>query len=93
MWLNPIVKRDVRVQSRSMKICWGVFAYELILAFVFFCRNDGDRAGEQIFDKQHLQRPGVALSGACGYTAYHSWYCGTGQNRIFHIGGKGTADF
>ncbi len=36
MWLNPIVKRDVRVQSRSMKICWGVFAYELILAFVFF---------------------------------------------------------
>lgn len=36
MRLNPIVKRDVRVQSRSMKICFGVFAYELILAFVFF---------------------------------------------------------
>lgn len=36
MRLNPIVKRDVRVQSRSMKICWGVFAYELILALVFF---------------------------------------------------------
>lgn len=36
MWLNPIVKRDVRVQSRSMKICWGVFVYELILALVFF---------------------------------------------------------
>lgn len=36
MWLNPIVKKDVRVQSRSMKICWGVFAYELILALVFF---------------------------------------------------------
>lgn len=34
--LNPIVKKDVRVQSRSMKICWGVFAYELILALVFF---------------------------------------------------------
>lgn len=36
MRLNPIVKRDVKVQSRSMKICWGVFAYELILALVFF---------------------------------------------------------
>lgn len=36
MRLNPIVKKDVRVQSRSMKICWGVFAYELILALAFF---------------------------------------------------------
>ncbi len=36
MGLNPIVKKDVKVQSRSMKICWGVFAYELILALVFF---------------------------------------------------------
>lgn len=36
MRLNPIVKKDVKVQARSMKICWGVFAYELILALVFF---------------------------------------------------------
>lgn len=36
MLLNPIIKKDVKVQSRSMKICWGVFAYELILALVFF---------------------------------------------------------
>lgn len=36
MYLNPIVKKDVKVQSRSMKICWGLFAYELILALVFF---------------------------------------------------------
>lgn len=36
MQLNPIVKKDVKVQSRSMKICWGVFAYELILALAFF---------------------------------------------------------
>lgn len=34
--LNPIVKKDIKVQSRSMKISWGVFAYELILALVFF---------------------------------------------------------
>ena len=36
MWLNPIVKKDVKVQSRSMKICFGVLVYELILALVFF---------------------------------------------------------
>lgn len=36
MRLNPIVRKDVKVQSRSMKISWGVFAYELILALVFF---------------------------------------------------------
>lgn len=36
MYLNPIIKKDVKVQARSMKICWGVFAYELILALVFF---------------------------------------------------------
>ena len=40
MHLNPIVKKDVRVQSRSMKICWGIFAYELILALVFFFQTD-----------------------------------------------------
>lgn len=36
MRINPIVKKDVRVQSRSMKICWGVFAYEAIMALTFF---------------------------------------------------------
>lgn len=36
MQLSPIVKKDVKVQSRSMKICWGLFAYEVILALVFF---------------------------------------------------------
>lgn len=36
MRLNPIVKKDIRVQSRSMRICWSVFAYEAIMAVVFF---------------------------------------------------------
>lgn len=34
--LNPIVKKDIRVQARSMKISWGLFAYEAIMALVFF---------------------------------------------------------
>ncbi len=38
MRLNPIVKKDIKVQSRSMKICWGLFAYELILALVFLLK-------------------------------------------------------
>ncbi|MCM1189115.1 MAG: ABC transporter permease [bacterium] len=36
MQLNPIVKKDVRVQARSIKMCLGVFFYELILALIFF---------------------------------------------------------
>lgn len=36
MRMNPIVKKDVKVQSRSMRICWSIFGYELILALVFF---------------------------------------------------------
>ena len=33
--INPIVKKDLRVLSRSMKIAWGIFAYEAVLAIVF----------------------------------------------------------
>ena len=33
--INPIVKKDLRVLSRSMKIAWGIFAYEAVLLVVF----------------------------------------------------------
>lgn len=36
MQMNPIVKKDIRVQARSMRICWGLFAYGAIMAMVFF---------------------------------------------------------
>jgi ABC-type transport system involved in multi-copper enzyme maturation permease subunit len=36
MQINPIVKKDVKVQARSMRISWGLFAYEAIMAAVFF---------------------------------------------------------
>lgn len=36
MMLNPIVKREIRVQARSMRICWTLFAYEAIMALVYF---------------------------------------------------------
>ena len=31
--LNPIVLKDVKVTARSMKVAWGLMAYEAILAF------------------------------------------------------------
>jgi len=33
--INPIVKKDLRIISRSMKFSWGLFAYEAILGIVF----------------------------------------------------------
>lgn len=36
MRLNPIIKKDVKVQSRSYKMCVEVFVYEIIMALVFF---------------------------------------------------------
>lgn len=35
MQLNPLVKKDIKVQSRSMRISWGLFAYAAIMAVVF----------------------------------------------------------
>lgn len=33
--LNPIVKKDLHVAARSMRISWGLFAYEALLAMAF----------------------------------------------------------
>ncbi|MDE6712113.1 MAG: ABC transporter permease [Lachnospiraceae bacterium] len=33
--LNPIMKKDIKVTARSMKMAWGLMAYEAILAFLF----------------------------------------------------------
>lgn len=33
--LNPIVKKDLQVAARSMRMSWGLFAYETVLALAF----------------------------------------------------------
>lgn len=33
--VNPIVKKDLQVTARSMRISWGLFAYEAVLTMVF----------------------------------------------------------
>lgn len=35
MRLNPIVKKDLQVTARSMRLSWGVFAYEAVLTMAF----------------------------------------------------------
>lgn len=32
---NPIVKKDLQVAARSMRLCWGLFAYEAVLTMMF----------------------------------------------------------
>lgn len=32
---NPIVKKDLQVAARSMRLSWGLFAYEAVLVLVF----------------------------------------------------------
>lgn len=67
MQLNPIVKKDVKVQARSMKICWGVFAYELILALVFFLailviRQDSYYSTDNIYSSMVWLYPVLAVT-------------------------------
>lgn len=33
--LNPIVKKDLQVTARSMRLSWGLFAYEAVLTMIF----------------------------------------------------------
>lgn len=33
--LNPIVKKDLQVTARSMRLSWGLFAYEAVLTMAF----------------------------------------------------------
>ena len=35
MRLNPIVKKDLQVAARSMRLSWGLFAYEALLALAY----------------------------------------------------------
>ena len=32
---NPIVKKDLQVTARSMRLSWGLFAYDVILVLAF----------------------------------------------------------
>lgn len=40
---NPIVKKDLQIGSRSMRLSWGLFIYEAVLAVVLFLALTGIR--------------------------------------------------
>ncbi|MCM1046342.1 MAG: ABC transporter permease [Candidatus Gastranaerophilales bacterium] len=67
MQLSPIVKKDVKVQSRSMKICWGLFVYEVILALVFFLamlviQSEGRYSTDNIYSSLVWLYPVLAIT-------------------------------
>lgn len=35
MKMNPIVKKDLQISARSMRLSWGLFAYEAVLTMAF----------------------------------------------------------
>lgn len=35
--INPIIKKDIKVSSRSMRICWSILGYEGILVLAYLC--------------------------------------------------------
>lgn len=65
--LNPIVKKDIRVQARSMKIAWGLFAYEGIMALIFFLamsffQVDNSYSSTNIYSKIVMLYPVLAIA-------------------------------
>ncbi|MDE5823540.1 MAG: hypothetical protein K2H91_02495, partial [Lachnospiraceae bacterium] len=35
LWWNPLVKKDLQVTARSMRLSWGLFAYDAVLVMAF----------------------------------------------------------
>lgn len=92
MWLNPIVKKDVKVQARSFKMCVEVFVYEIIMALVFFCCDAFYHESEPLFEQQYIQSDGMAVSGAFCHTVVHI-RSGDPDSYVFcNLRGEGTAD-
>ena len=46
---NPIVKKDLQVTARSMRLSWGLFAYDVILVLGLSAGIGSDSgAGQQL---------------------------------------------
>lgn len=58
--LNPIMKKDIKVTARSMKMAWGLMAYEAILAFLFIIALSA-LDFESSYDYQNIYRELISL--------------------------------
>lgn len=70
--LNPIVKKDLQVTARSMRISWGLFAYEgvLLLAFLIALSVIQSRSGSiysngNVYSQMIYLFPVLAIAQVC----------------------------
>ena len=59
--LNPIIKKDLRVTSRSMKLAWELFAYVAILGIIFLLMFSMFRQYANNIDNTELYQEYVAF--------------------------------
>lgn len=59
--LNPIIKKDLRVTSRSMKLAWELFAYVAILGIIFLLMFSMFRQYSNNVDNTELYQEYVAF--------------------------------
>jgi len=72
MIINPIVKKDLQVSARSMRLAWGVFGYEAILTVTFLLallviQTDSDfiYSNNNIYNKLVDLFPVIAIAQVC----------------------------
>lgn len=70
--LNPIVKKDFQVSARSMRLSWGVFAYEALLTMTFLLAlaviqelNDNIYGEGNIYSSLIYLFPALAVAQLC----------------------------
>ena len=59
--VNPIIKKDLRVTSRSMKLAWELFAYVAILGIIFLLMFSMFRSYSNDVDNTELYQEYVAF--------------------------------
>lgn len=70
--LNPIVKKDLQVTARSMRLSWGLFAYEAVLALAFLlalaviqAENNSYYNGSNVYSYLIYLFPVLAVAQVC----------------------------
>ena len=86
MRINPMVKKDIKVQARSMRICWEIFAYEAIMAVVFFFAMFFVFPADDLFVCKHIQQHCLAVSGTCGHADFYSGSGSPGAHGFCNFG-------
>lgn len=72
IWWNPIVKKDLQVTARSMRLSWGLFAYEAVLVLAFLlalaviqAENDSYYSSGNVYSYLIYLFPVLAVAQVC----------------------------